>query len=92
MTTNNNNGKNKNKTVLEDTWKGVCLKDVLDYLGVAEYSSVTLSSSDDYAIEYFPEIINDSLNILATDVNIGDIKHEDGSSRLSPEISWKTCG
>lgn len=65
-------------SILEETWEGVYLKDVLDYLGVAEYTSVTLSSSDDYEIEYSPDIINDSLTILATNVNGRDIKHEDG--------------
>lgn len=79
-------------TVLEETWKGIYLKDVLDYLDVAEYSSVTLSSSDDFAIEYSPEIINDSLTILATNVNGRDIKHEDGYVQAvagnQPENMW----
>ncbi len=65
-------------TTLKETWEGVYLKDVLDYLGVTEYSSITLSSTDDYSIEYSPDIINDSLTILGTNVNGRDIKHEDG--------------
>ncbi len=79
-------------SVLEEIWEGVYLKDVLDYLGVVEYSSVTLSSSDDFAIEYSPEIINDSLTILATNVNGRDIKHEDGYVQAvagnQPENMW----
>lgn len=79
-------------SVLEEIWEGVYLKDVLDYLDVAEYTSVTLSSSDDFAIEYSHEIINDSLTILATNVNGRDIKHEDGYVQAvagnQPENMW----
>lgn len=78
--------------ILEETWKGVYLKDVLDYLGVKEYSSITLTSSDDFSIEYTPEIINDSLTILGTNLNGRDIKYEDGYVQAvagnHPEDMW----
>ncbi len=62
----------------KETWKGVRFKDILDYLGVKEYSSITLVSSDDYSVEYTPDVVNDSLTILGTNLNGKDIKHEDG--------------
>lgn len=65
-------------SILEETWEGVYIKDVLDYLGITDYSSITLASSDDFSVEYTPDIINDSLTILATSVNGKDIKHKDG--------------
>lgn len=82
----------KDGSILEETWEGVYLKDVLDYLRITEYSSITLLSSDDYEIEYSSEIINDSLTILATNVNGRDIKHEDGYVQAvagnQPENMW----
>jgi len=65
-------------SILEETWKGVYLKDVLDYLGVTEYSSITLTSSDDFSREYTPDIINDTLTIFGTNVNGKDLEYEAG--------------
>jgi len=65
-------------SILEETWNGVSLKNVLGYLGVKEYSSITLTSSDNSSREYTPDMINDSLTILGTNVNGRDLKHEDG--------------
>lgn len=79
-------------SILEETWEGVYIKDVLDYLGITDYSSITLASSDDFSVEYTPDIINDSLTILATSVNGKDIKHEDGYIKIiagnQPENMW----
>ena len=79
-------------SILEETWEGVCLKDVLDYLGIAEYSSITLASSDDSSIEYTSDIINDSLTILGTNVNGKDLEYEDGYIYAilgnQPESMW----
>jgi hypothetical protein len=62
----------------EDKWEGVYLKDVVDYLGVKEYTSITLTSSDDISVEYTPDIVNDPLTVLRTSVNGKDLKFEDG--------------
>lgn len=79
-------------SILEETWEGVYLKDVLDYLGIKEYSSITLTSSEGFSIEYTPDIANDSLTIIATNVNGRDIKHEDGYVQAvagnQPENMW----
>lgn len=79
-------------SVLEETWEGVYLKDVLDYLGITDYSTITLTSSNDFSVEYTPDIINDSLTILATNVNGKEIKHEDGYIKViagnQPENMW----
>ena len=79
-------------SVIEEEWKGVRLKDVLDFLDITNYASITLSSSDDYSIEYTPDIINDPLTILGTNVNGRDIKYEDGYVQTvagnQPESMW----
>ena len=79
-------------SVVEEAWEGVYMKDVLDYLNIANYSSITLVSSDASSVEYTPDIINDSLTILATRVNGKDIAHEDGYIKIiagnQPENTW----
>lgn len=57
--------------------RGVYLKDVLDYLDVSEYSSITLTSRGGSSIEYAPEIIEDPATILVFEVN-GRTKWENG--------------
>jgi len=57
--------------------RGVYLKDVLDYLDVSEYSSITLTSRGGSSIEYAPEIIEDPATILVFEVN-GGTKWENG--------------
>ena len=79
-------------SILEETWEGVYIKDVLDYLGITDYSSITLASSDDFSVEYTPDITNDSLTILGTNLNGRDIKYEDGYVQAvagnHPEDMW----
>lgn len=79
-------------SILEETWEGVYIKDVLDYLGITDYSSITLASSDDFSVEYTPDIITDSLTILGTSVNGKEMKHEDGYIKIiagnQPENMW----
>ena len=79
-------------SILEEKWKGVYLKDILDYLRITDYSSITLASSDDFSVEYTSDIINDSLTILATSLNGKDLKHEDGYIKIiagnQPESMW----
>ncbi|MGI6071566.1 MAG: molybdopterin-dependent oxidoreductase [Lachnospiraceae bacterium] len=85
--------KQQDNSTPEETWEGVYLKDVLDYLGVAEgYSSITITSSDGFSVEYTPDIINDSLTVLATKVNGRDLEYEDGYTKIiagnQPEDIW----
>jgi hypothetical protein len=79
-------------SILEETWEGVYLKDVLDYLGITDYSTITLTSSNDSSVEYTVDIINDSLTIMATSVNGKDMKHEDRYIKIiagnQPENMW----
>ncbi len=82
----------QDNSIMEETWKGVYMKDVLDYLEITDYSSITIVSSDDSSVEYMPDIINDSLTILATGLNGKDIAHEDGYTKIiagnQPEDMW----
>jgi hypothetical protein len=57
--------------------RGVRLKDVLDYLNVSEYSSITLSSRDGSSIEYMPKIIEEPATLLVFEVN-GRTQWENG--------------
>jgi hypothetical protein len=57
--------------------RGVYLKDVLDYLDVSEYSSITLTSRGGSTIEYAPEVIEDPATILVFEVD-GRTKWENG--------------
>lgn len=79
-------------SILEETWEGVYLKDVLDYLGITEYSSITFTSLDDLSIEYTPDIINDSYAILRSNVNGKGLDCEDGYVQAiagnQPENLW----
>lgn len=53
----------------KQSWEGVLLKDVLDALGVKDYTSVTLEGSDGYTVDYTPDTVNDPMTILGTRVN-----------------------
>jgi len=57
--------------------RGVYLKDVLDYLDVSEYSSITFTSRGGSSIDYAPEIIKDPATILVFEVD-GSTKWENG--------------
>ncbi|MGI5849269.1 MAG: molybdopterin-dependent oxidoreductase [Christensenellales bacterium] len=61
--------KKKDGSEKNETWEGVLLKDVLEYLGVSEYTSVTMEASDGYAKDYTSDIVNDEKTILGTKVN-----------------------
>lgn len=56
--------KTKDGTKKTQKYEGVLLKDVLEYLGVTEYASITVEAAD-YKKDYTPEIANDPLTILA---------------------------
>lgn len=56
---------------------GVYLKDVLDYLDVSEYSSITLTSRNGSTALYMPEIIEDPATLLVFEVN-GRTQWENG--------------
>lgn len=61
--------KTKDGSETEQAWEGVPLKDVLEAVGVENYSSVTLEASDGYAKDYTPDVVNDVQTILGTVVN-----------------------
>lgn len=64
-------------SVIEETLHGVYLRDVLDYLGVAQYSSIMLESRDGSTVEYMPADVNDTATILVVRVDGSEI-WEDG--------------
>ena len=51
--------------VAEETWQGVYLRDVLNYLGATAYASVTLTAADGTTCAYSPALINAPAVILA---------------------------
>lgn len=73
--------------------RGVYLKDVLDYLDVAEYSSITLTSQNGSSVQYTPEIIEDPATLLVFEVN-GETQWENGVEIVQtvaggqPEDMW----
>ena len=70
--------KKKDGTETNQSWTGVLLSDVLESLGVEDYTSVTLTASDGYAKDYTPDIVDDPLTILGTSVDGEAISAEDG--------------
>jgi hypothetical protein len=70
--------KKSDGTETDETWTGVLLSDVLESLGVGQYSSVTLTASDGYAKDYTPDLVNDPLTIIGTSVNGEALSAEDG--------------
>ncbi|MCL0069143.1 hypothetical protein M1N85_00260 [Dehalococcoidia bacterium] len=46
------------------TWTGILLRDIMEYLGVAEFQTVTIVAGDGFTAEYTPEIVNADDSIL----------------------------
>jgi hypothetical protein len=57
--------KTKDGTMKTQKYEGVLLGDVIEYLGAAEYVSVTVEATDGYAKDYTSGIADDPLTILA---------------------------
>ena len=75
--------KNKDETEEEQTWKGVSLKAVLDYMGAEGYSVVTCEASDGYAKDIDDMTLVESAGtILGTNVNGEALGEEDGYIQL----------
>lgn len=68
----------KDGTTIEQTWEGVLLKDVIEYIGAGDYTSVTMVASDGYAQEYTVELVEDSMTVLGIKVNGEALGEEDG--------------
>ena len=68
----------KDGTTKEQTWEGVTLKDVIEYIGAGDYTSVTMEASDGYAQDYTVELVEDSMTVLGTKVNGEILGEEDG--------------
>lgn len=62
-------------------WKGVLMKDVIEYLGVTDYTSITFTANDDYAKDYTEDIVNDEKTILATILDGEPLGEEGGYVR-----------
>lgn len=70
--------KTKDGTTKEQTWIGVLLKDVIEYIGAGEYTSVTMEASDGYTQDYTVELVDDSMTVLGTKVNGEVLGEEEG--------------
>ncbi|MCL0065786.1 hypothetical protein M1N79_02735 [Dehalococcoidia bacterium] len=46
------------------TWNGILLRDIMEYLGVAEFQTITIVAGDDFTAVYTPEIVNADDSIL----------------------------
>ncbi|MGI6192626.1 MAG: hypothetical protein ACOYI3_03585 [Christensenellales bacterium] len=64
-------------SVRSETLQGVRLKDVLDSLGVAQYSSVTLTARSGTSVSYDKAVVDDASTILATKADQKEV-WEDG--------------
>ena len=60
-----------------EEFQGVQLKEVLDYLGASDYSSITQTSRDGASIEYSSEVIEEPATLLVFEVN-GRTQWENG--------------
>jgi hypothetical protein len=69
--------KKKDGSETSQKWEGALLKDVVAALGVADYTSLTLTASDDYTKDYTPDIVNDANTIIGTVCN-GEALGSDG--------------
>lgn len=56
--------KKKDGSVIPQNWKGYKLSDIMNVLGVTDYTTVIVESDDGYSAEYTPEIVNDNETIL----------------------------
>jgi hypothetical protein len=56
----------------------VLFKDVVEALGIKEYTSLTLTASDGYSKDYTPEVVNDKRTILGTVINGKTLSADDG--------------
>lgn len=65
------------KEGITEEFCGVALRDVLDYLGVSEYSSITLTSRGGSSVEYSPEVMESPDTLLVFEVN-GRTQWENG--------------
>ena len=57
------------KVIVTEKMTGVHLKDVLDYLDISEYSSITLTSKDGSFVEYPHSVVEDPDTLLVFKVN-----------------------
>ena len=65
-----------------DTWKGVLLCDVLDYIGVEEYSVISVEAADGYSKEMEPDKIDDQATGFGWMVNGVMLDEECGPIQL----------
>lgn len=72
-------------TTTTNVFKGVILKDILTSKGIAGYQSVSIVATDDYSVEYTPEIINASDTMLVTIIDGAPIT--DGPRTICPSQS-----
>jgi DMSO/TMAO reductase YedYZ molybdopterin-dependent catalytic subunit len=74
--------KDKDTFLEEETWTGVLLKDVLEYVGVKEFSVVSVESADGYSREYEPDIVNSEGTAIGWIRNGEPLGEEDGFVKL----------
>ncbi|HOB86419.1 MAG TPA: molybdopterin-dependent oxidoreductase [Bacillota bacterium] len=66
----------------EQVWTGIPLKAVLEYVGVTEFSVVSVESKDGYSREYDPETVNSEGTGIGWKVDGEPLDEEDGPVQL----------
>lgn len=61
--------KKKDGSETPQKWEGVLLKDIVAALGITDYTSLTLTASDDYTKDYTPDVVDDSKTIIGAVCN-----------------------
>ena len=56
--------KKKDGSVIPQKWSGYKLVDIINLIGVSEYTSIVVEADDGYSAEYTPDIVNDPETIL----------------------------
>lgn len=76
-----------------DEMTGVLMKDVLEYLDISDYASLTVTSKEGRSVNYPPEIIEDPATLLVFEIN-GKTEWDESSETVQlvagnqPEAMW----
>ncbi len=63
------------------SWTGILLRDVMEHLGVADFSTVIVEAGDGFAAEYTPEIVNADDSILGFLLDGEELDEESAPAR-----------
>lgn len=73
--------KKKDGSEQKNTWTGVLLSDILQSLGVKDYTKLTVTAKDNYSMDYTPDIVNCKDSILAVKCDGKDLSDKDAPAK-----------